>query len=279
MGMFSDFLTYSQVAGLLSGLASFLFFGWMAFQTRSWYILKYFLWRMFHGKGGMSDPVIRRYLGEQSSLMLFRFVAVDAETNQDAKDLIKWSNEKNIGLETVGRAGSYFDPKSRAIYKKKVPCLNRYKAWFVTLAVLPIVIMMPVLLSFATSRAIVSLKVSGQWFLLGQDSVKALFLFHNADELSKSQCAQPGHGDINKTGFTQAEVDIICRFWPDAATAAYVDKTVHEQRVAGIWFLLILGVFSFSMSRSAGAANAAIRVHDRLANHDKTSEGSEPSQQ
>lgn len=51
---------------------------------------------------------IKGYLGEQSSLMLFRFVAVDAETNRDAHDMIRWSKEKNISLETLGRAGKYF---------------------------------------------------------------------------------------------------------------------------------------------------------------------------
>jgi hypothetical protein len=51
------------------------FFGWMIFRTRSWHIFKYFLWRMFHGKSGITDPIIKGYLGEQSSLMLFRFVA------------------------------------------------------------------------------------------------------------------------------------------------------------------------------------------------------------
>lgn len=118
--MFQDFFTYGHVAGFLSGLAGFIFFGWIIFQTRSWYILKYFLWRMFHGKGGITDPVIKGYLGQQSSLMLFRFVAVDAETIQDAQEMIRWSKDKNISLETVGRAGDYFDPERRCIKEKKV---------------------------------------------------------------------------------------------------------------------------------------------------------------
>lgn len=38
--MFQDFFTYSHLAGLLSGLAGFIFFGWIVFRTRSWCIFK-----------------------------------------------------------------------------------------------------------------------------------------------------------------------------------------------------------------------------------------------
>lgn len=264
LGMFADFFTYSHLAGLLSGVAGFIFFGWMIFRTRSWYILKYFFWRMFHGKSGMSDPVIKRYLGEQSSLMLFRFVAVDAETNQDAQELIEWSKDKNISLETVGRAGGYFDQKNRCIYGMKLRALPVDKHVFAVLSAFLIALMLPVLLSFATSRAIVAFKVSKQWFLLGQDSAKTLFI-RGAEEFTKDQCVQPGHGDVKGTGFTPEDADIICKFWPDSKTAPYIQATVHEQRVTGGWLLLALGVFAFWSWRKSGKAKAAIKVHERLA--------------
>ncbi|WP_281850439.1 DUF6216 family protein [Dyella sp. GSA-30] len=261
--MFSDFFTYSHVAGLLSGVAGFIFFGWMIFRTRSWYILKYFLWRVFHGKSGITDPVIKRYLGEQSSLMLFRFVAVDAETNQDAQELIQWSKDKNISLETVGRAGGYFNPKKRCVSEKMARSLTFFRRAYASLSIFVIVLMLPTLLTFATSRAILAFKTSDQWFLLGNDNAKAIFAW-NAEEFDRSQCSQPNLGDVAKAGFAQNAAISICKFWSDQKTSAYIETTVHRQRVAGAWLLLILGLFSFKLWRDSGQARAAQKVHERL---------------
>ena len=269
--MFQDFFTYSHLAGFLSGLVGFVFFGWIVFRTRSWYILKYFLWRMFHGKGGITDPIIKGYLGEQSSLMLFRFVAVDAETNQDAQEMIRWSRAKNISLETVGRAGDYFDSKRRCIKEKKVRYLKFDKRAFGTAAVLLMVLMLPVLLTFATYRAILIFKVSGQWFLLGQDSAKTLFV-GSSEEFDREQCAQPKLGDVTKTKFTPGDAASICKFWLEPKTTAYIEKTVHGQRTAGGWLLFFLSLFCFRSWRGAREAMAALKVHEKLNASDKHEE-------
>lgn len=261
--MFTDFLTYGHLAGFLSGSAGFIFFGWIIFRTRSWYILKYFLWRMFHGKGGITDPVIKGYLGEQSSLMLFRFVAVDAETNRDAQDMIEWSKAKNISLETVGRSGDYFDSKKRCIDEKKARWLTFDRRAFTAVSIIFMVLMLPVLLSFATSRAILAFKVSNQWFLLGQDSAKTLFV-RGSEEFDRHQCAIPRLGDVTKSGFTEGDAASICKFWSDPNISVYVEKTLHQQRVAGGWLLLVFGLFSFRSWWGAGKARSAQKVHIRL---------------
>ncbi|MDR3445407.1 DUF6216 family protein [Dyella sp.] len=269
--MFQDFFTYSHLAGFLSGLAGFIFFGWIVFRTRSWYIFKYFLWRMFHGKGGITDPTIKGYLGEQSSLMLFRFVAVDAETNKDARGMIRWAKSKNISLETVGRAGDYFDSERRCIKEKKVKGLGFDRGAFGMLSVVLMLVMLPVLLTFATSRAILIFKVSKQWFLLGQDSAKTLFVWQS-EELEKEQCALPKLGDVAKTRFLQSDAASICKFWLEPKTPAYIEKTVHEQRVAGGWSLLVLGLISLGCWRASGKAAAALKVHNKLSMPSKQEE-------
>lgn len=223
---------------------------------------------MFHGKGGITDPTIKGYLGEQSSLMLFRFVAVDAETNQDAHEMIQWSKAKNISLETVGRAGDYFDSKRRCIKEKKVRYLKFDKRAFGIVAVLLMVLMLPVLLTFATSRAILIFKVSGQWFLLGQDSAKTLFV-GSSEEFDREQCTQPKLGDVGKTKFSQSDAASICKFWSEPKTTAYIEKTVQGQRSAGGWLLFFLGLFCFRSWRGRGKATAALKVHEKLSASDK----------
>ncbi len=222
---------------------------------------------MFHGKGGITDPIIKGYLGEQSSLMLFRFVAVDAETNRDARGMIRWSRAKNVSLETVGRAGDYFDLERRCI-KKQVLHLVFDKRAFGTLSVLFMVFMLPVLATFATSRAILTFNSSGRWFLLGQHSAKTLFE-GSSEEFDSEQCAQPKLGDVAKTKFTQSDAASLCKLWPGPKTTAYIEKTVHEQRFTGGWLLLFFGLFSFRCWRGSGKANAALKVHQQLSTSSK----------
>jgi hypothetical protein len=264
--MLSEFFTYSHLAGLLSVAAGLIFFGWMIFRTRSWHVFKHFLWRMFNGKSGVADPIISGYLGEQSSLMLFRFMAVDAETIRDAHDMIAWSKERNIGLETLGRAGAYFDPQRRCMNQKKMQSVAFDRKAFTTAAIFFVTLIAPVFLSLVTSRAILVFKDSGRWFLFGQDTARTLFV-RGAEELSKDQCSGSGLKDAAKFGFSQSDASNICKFWQAPETSAYVEKTVHQQRVAGGWLLFIFGLFSFRSWRGAGEAKAAQAVRDRLALH------------
>jgi hypothetical protein len=149
------------------------------------------------------------------------------------------------------------------------------KRAFGTLSFFFIVLMIPVLATFATSRAILMFNASRQWFLLGPDSAKALVLGHR-EEFVREQCTQPKLGDVAKTKFSQSDAASICKFWLEPKTTAYTEKTVHEQRVAGGWLLLVFGVFSFRCWRGSGQANAALKVHNKLSASDKQEDSASP---
>jgi hypothetical protein len=202
-------------------------------------------------------------LGQQSSLMLFRFVAVDAETPQDAHSMIEWSEKTNISLETVGRAGDYFDPKTRRIDVKKARWMKFDRRTFGTISIVFMLLILPVFVSLITSRAILQFKVSKQWFLLGQDSARTLFV-RGSEEFNRSQCVTPKLGDVAKTGFTESDAASLCKFWQDPQTNTYIQRTVHQQRFASGSLLFVLGLFSFRSWRGAGKARAAQKVHERL---------------
>ena len=262
--MFSDFFTYGHVASTLSAAVGGIFFGWIIFRTRSWYVVKFFLWRMFHGEGCISDPSIKKYLGEQSSLMLFRFVVMDVETNRDANDLIEWSTAANLSLEVVGRAGDYFDPKRRCMREDKAKWIRADRIGFsIGLAVLSILLLLA-FLSTATSQAILRFNVSTQWFLLGPDSARA-FVIRSAERLDKAQCERSVEENAAKTGFVASDVASLCKFWQDPAkTNDYIEKTVHQQRIAGGCLLFVLALMSWRSWRGIGSTKAAKRLQDHL---------------
>lgn len=262
--MLAEFFTYGHLAGTLSAAAGLVFFSWIIFRTRSWYVIKFFLWRMFHGKGGLTDPAIKSYLGDQASLMLFRFVVMHVETNRDAQELIAWSKTTNVSLEVVGRAGDYFDPRRRCMQETKARWIRADKIGFSCgLFVLAILLSMA-FLSVATSEAILRFNGSRQWFLLSPDSARAL-IARGAERLDSSQCDQPVASRLAKSGFVASDAESLCRFWRDPSkTNNFIEQTVKQQRRAGGCLLAVLGLMSWRSWRGIGKARAAQRLQDRL---------------
>src|SRR5690348_8657145 len=81
-------------------------------RTGSWHVPAIVLWRLFAGRKRISDPVVRRFLDRQSSLMSFRFVTgfgARVRTLESAHRLEAFVRSGSIAMEDVQLSGGYFD--------------------------------------------------------------------------------------------------------------------------------------------------------------------------
>ena len=218
---------------ITSGVAFTLAAAFTCWRAGSFHPINARLLRFFISKDDIEDPVIRKDLADQAALASFRMThGVRAQTLSDAKALLAFSEESNIPLYLVGRAGSAFDKKSLALTSSH----GSAKKWLGVLIILSLPLFLTlIMLSAATasSRLLVTLKATDTWLWLGEKEaeIASPFSLENHEPLYVSSCNGDRIDESPATGFSRQETQILCDIWGDAELQAHLETEVRRQRI------------------------------------------------
>ena len=235
----------SSLGGILSngtimaglGAVALAFFGWR--RTRSFHPLMSRLWGLFSDRKECDDPKIDSFLKDRSALMQFRFTTgIRAATSDEAHAVIDYAKKNRIDSDRIAACGEYFDVTVPALKDEK----DLPKKWWLVLLVLSCVVCTVAALTFfvgsLSDKMIVRMKDSGTWFALDAYRAKPLF---GSTALNFDQCTSDHTQMAHQTGFTAAEINILCNEKP-AGIASYVKAGLPEQRFA---FAYVMAIFLY----------------------------------
>lgn len=233
-------LTLSHYIPLLSAFLVAVPFAWMAFRSRSLFVLRYRLWRLTQPKGDIQDELVREAVQARADLISFRSVLMWADTPGDAHRLAQFAKERDLDVGSIGECGSYFDRQGLRV-RDNVP------SWKSTVAIsaVPIYLFCAavalLLMLGVQDRALVAFKGGGSWLWLGTSSARLFHGSHN-QTFTQSDCSKPGP----RAGFTAEEAKNLCTFFADPSLAQGVQDGVSSQRwlalVGSCFFLGLLAI-------------------------------------
>lgn len=253
------------VAVPLFGLLSFL---WVIWRTESLHVLKRRLWLLVHGSQEVSDPVIRAYVEEQTSLMAFRmFSGIRASSLEEAQKLLQWAKLNGLELRKIGRCGEYFDPELRQVRVHKLPSLFRQTLQLIAAIALFACALTGVAL-LPVSQVLFTFKETQHSFLAGRASAQTAWppAPFNANLLRPSDCSQAVAANAVRTSFSEEEVTLVCQLLKDKGWHEYLRSQLKMQR----WSLVLLAavacwlffLFIFAWTHGAAAKTLALRRID-----------------
>jgi hypothetical protein len=243
-------------------------FFWVVWRTESLHVLVRRLWQLVYGNREISDPEIRAFVDEQTSLVSFRlFAGVSVASLADARSLIQWSRLNDVEMRTLRLCGKYFDPALRQIRLHKLPSRHNQ---IVRLAGLAVALMFTsaCIGNLGSDRALLTLKASQRTFFATATEAKALRPFwpFDAAPLRVTDCSQAAALNAMRTSFTTEEVDALCSVLQSSDTPALLKNAVEKQRRAlgllggvAAWFL---GCCLWAWTSSAAAKSLAARNID-----------------
>ncbi|WP_206860579.1 DUF6216 family protein [Lysobacter changpingensis] len=224
-------------------------------RTGSTHVLHLRLWRWFVGKQEVDDPVVRRVIAEQSSLMSFRFMTgVAADTLHDAQRISDLAKDGNIPLALIDAAGRYFNPAELTVDAKRLPKPAFQMVKMVCFGVL-LLIAMSFCVIIPQRHVLVSLKETGTWLWLSDTSANAFgpALDDRTRRFDVGSCPSGS----STTRVSERDQTILCGIWRDAKAAPVLTEMLREQRLTFALALMpiLLGmamvVLSFRRGRAA----------------------------
>jgi hypothetical protein len=230
---------FGVVAPLLIGVA----FLWVVLRTESRHVLISRLWQLVHGKQEISDPQVRAFVDEQTSLISFRMFAGVPVTNlQEAHQLIEWTKLNGVQMRTLSACGELFDAKLRQVKVHKLP--SRFsQAWRLTGFFAAVAIGCLSLMSLFSSQSLLSLKSTERYFWASPTEVKPLWPL-GAASLGVAHCSQAASANAARTTFTEQEVGVLCDVLKSASAPEFMKKALSDQR----WSLVMLTAFALWIS-------------------------------
>jgi hypothetical protein len=217
-------------------------FIWVVWRTESLHVLVRRLWQLVYGNREISDPEIRAFVDEQTSLVSFRlFAGVPVASLAEARNLIHWTRSNGVQMRTLRLCGEYFDPTLRQVRLHKLPSHPQQVAkfaGFVIAAAFTIVCIG----SLLSDRTLLTLKASQRAFFATATEVKALRPFwpFDAAPLRAAACSQAAAANATRTSFTVEEVDALCGVLRTSGTPAFLKDALKKQR----WALALLAGFA-----------------------------------
>lgn len=226
-------------------------FSWR--RTKSSYSIMAKLWQLMHRKEKCKDTDINNYMFEQHALMKFRFTTgINARSLKNSKDIITWSKNHDVSLDTIKACRSFFDIENvRLKDDKDLP--NKYSifgrllltGFAASVTVFFICLAIP-------NSAWVTMTKTGTQVILSSD--EARLFFHEGRSIHRQQCID--NGKVTDTGFSDEDAQAICNVFKNKDISAYVEKAVSQQRYTSlivspllfITFWLLLGNMFSAMS-------------------------------
>jgi hypothetical protein len=243
---------FSVVAPLLIGAA----FLWVVWRTESRHVLLSRLWQLVHGKQEISDPQVRAFVDEQTSLISFRmFAGVPVASLKEAHQLIEWTKLNGVQMRTLSICGELFDPELRQVRVHKLPsrfsqALKLARFFFV------VAIGCACVMSLFSSQSLLVLKGTQRYFWASPTQMKPAWPL-NVEALRADDCSQAAGANAMRTSFSEQEVNILCGVLKSEGTAEFMKKALSEQR----WSLIMLiglalwlswiGLFSWAAGSAA----------------------------
>lgn len=263
-----DFATITQFGGALAALVPLVLiagFATVIWRTVSLHTLLRRLWLLVHGSEDISDPKIRAYADEQTSLMSFRmFSGVQAASLEEAHQLIAWAQLHSVDLRQIAACGRYFDTRLRQVRKQDLPSRTHL---FAQIAVF--VVSLVGSLAFAWLLLIpqvpFTFKASERTFLAAESSAQTLWppVFFNRNPLREGDCDQPLAANAARTSFTEAEVKTLCEFLPTDEWPPHLASKLKEQRwslfTCLLFFLALLGYVAVVVNKVIAAKDLVAR--------------------
>jgi len=246
----------STILGMVVTLSTAFILVLVWARTKSLHIPMYRLWQLFYGTQEIADPIVRRLIAEETSLMHFRFMyGMRVETLEQCHALARWTAERRIEMSAVARCGSFFDYLELRV-RENLPGKFR-KAVLYTVGVGSLMLAASILSEGPSMKsALVQFRASQRYFWLSVDSARPL---RPADipPVTTGDCKSPSQSAAHGQ-FTVREREIVCASLGDpVAVASFVSRALRTQQiilaVASIFFLY-LTLAAVSVWRSIGAA-------------------------
>jgi len=239
-----DFASITQFGGALVALIPFVLlvgFVLVIWRTDSFHTLLRRVWLLVHGNQEISDPQIRAFVDEQTSLISFRmFSGVRAASLEQAHQLMNWAKFHHIDLRQVGACGDYFDTELLQVRKHKLPCRLLV---YGQLALFLILLFSTAGLAWlaVVPQVPLTFKPTQRTFFATEASAQTLWSvpFFNSHRLQKGDCEQPVAANAARTRFAEEEVKGLCK----AITADEWPQYMKSQTTDKRWGLLICVLF------------------------------------
>lgn len=240
----------TALAGVSQGLIAYLplglplgiavLFVWVMLRTESLHLLRRRLWQVIHGKGEITDSGIRAFIEEQTNLAAFRvFVGPNASTLAEARALMDWCAARNVDLGALRMCGTYFDAGERRVTRGERFLTGGY--WFWAIAyVLCASVAVPSFALVPTTHTWLTVKSSGQHFLASESGIRTTWPPLFASSFTKADCEAPQQV-ARRMSFSNEDVSTMCQFLDKEEYAAFVRKSLSNQRWA-LFFLAIIAV-------------------------------------
>jgi hypothetical protein len=259
----SSVIDFASKGGLtLAGVVTVLIFLYVYKRTKSPHIILARLWLLLNGKQECKDPVIKKFLDEQSDLLQFRFITgIQATSVAHVGVLTNWCASQGETITTVAACGPYFDIKhSIPLTNSKLPKKKTVVFFAITATVLVVVAMLA-MSGMAYDRALLRMKNTGTWFGINEQSVKPI---GSEPGFSLSQCKEVvAKGE--HPGFKDSDVAFICSWGQEESTKVYIAKTISGQRWLFFGMALFLSISAFLLSRLVSHASEALALSARIA--------------
>ncbi|WP_062363898.1 DUF6216 family protein [Variovorax paradoxus] len=230
---------FGVVAPLLIGVA----FLWVVWRTESRHVLLNRLWQLVHGKQEISDPQVRAFVDEQTSLISFRmFAGVPVASLKEAHQLIEWTKLNGVQMRTLSMCGELFDAELRQVRVHKLP--SRFSqtlrlVWLFFVVAIGFVCVT----SLFSSQTLLTLKSTQRSFWASPTEMKSAWPL-GAAALRAGDCSQAASANSARTSFSEQEVNILCGILKSDGMAEFVKKALSEQR----WSLVMLIAFALWLS-------------------------------
>jgi ABC-type sugar transport system permease subunit len=240
---FPDAANVSSIFGVVAPLLIGAAFLWVIWRTKSRYVLLSRLWQLVHGKQEISDPQIREFVDEQTSLISFRmFAGVPVASLNEAHQLIEWTKLNGVQMRTLSVCGDLFDPELRQVKVHKLPS-SFSQAWRLIGFFTAVAVGCGSLMSLFASQPLLSLKSTQRYFWASPTEVKPLWPL-GAAALGVSDCSQAASANAARTTFSEQEVGILCDVLKSKTMPEFTRKALSDQR----WALVMLVAFSVWLS-------------------------------
>lgn len=233
----------SSVFGVIAPLLIGAAFLWVVWRTESRHVLISRLWQLVHGKQEISDPQVRAFVDEQTSLISFRmFSGVPVTSLKSAQQLIEWTKLNGVQMRTLSVCGELFDAELRQIKVHKLP--SRFsQVWRLTGLFTAVAIGFVSAVGLSSPHSLLTLNSTQRHFWGSANEAKPLWPL-TANPLRVADCSQTASANAARTTFSEQEVGILCGALKSETSPEFMRKALSDQR----WALVILIAFALWIS-------------------------------
>lgn len=228
-------------------------------RTKSSHTIMMRIWTFFSSNHGSSIQSIKDFHERQAAFSQFRVTTnLKARTLARAERIIEWSLKHDEDIGDIAIAGRYFDVEKPGLHESA----GKLRIWPEVCTLLlftGLCYAAAVALMFTVpNKALLQLRETHTWMLLGENSAQPLFNQHG---FKLASCGST----LANTGFTAKDVSLICEGFSPQETPEFVRSTVIEQRkIFGIFGVISL-VYARLLWTSFRARSVARAMYGRLA--------------